>query len=62
MKKLFFISFGILTLTSCKKDRVCTCSYQDGTVVSKTQYVDISKKDANALCVSNVQTISCTVQ
>ena len=62
MKNLFLFSFGIILLSSCKKDRVCTCSYQDGTVVSKTQYTKITKKDANAICVSNAQTVSCNVQ
>lgn len=62
MKNLFLISFIVLGLTSCKKDRVCTCNYQDGSLASQSTYINISKKDAKALCTTSVQGITCTVK
>lgn len=58
MKKLFlFIAvLSAISLTSCKKDRVCTCtetSTEPGykTEVSKTTYLDVSSKNATAMCI-----------
>jgi len=61
MKKLAILSFVVLGLLSCKKNRVCTCNYQDGTLYNQTNFTHITKKDAKALCTTSVQGITCTV-
>ena len=55
MKKVLLIAaVAVLALSSCKKDRTCTCTVDLGipgvpaTVVSETQ--KLSKKDAEKWC------------
>ena len=58
MKKITLLSFALITITfaSCKKDRVCTCTRDSGSVNSTT-YFDSRKKDAVFYCASgNTQT------
>jgi hypothetical protein len=62
MKNLVIFSFVVLGLASCKKDRVCTCNYQDGSLYYQTNYTNITKKDAKALCTTTAQGITCTVK
>ncbi len=62
MKNLFLISIVTLGLTSCKKDRVCTCNFQDGSFASQQNYTNITKKDAKALCTTTAQGVTCTVK
>lgn len=60
MKK-FIMAFGVVALiagtSSCKKDRVCTCTYtstQAGFVAGDddvTTYLDVRKHDARLYCV-----------
>lgn len=50
----FILAIGIsLSLTSCKKDYVCLCTYLDSTGGSESEsiiYTNTSKKDANDAC------------
>jgi hypothetical protein len=62
MKKIIFLSIVMVGLASCKKDRVCTCTYQDGTTYSEATYAHITKKEAKTLCTSSKQDITCTVK
>ncbi|MBC7383048.1 MAG: hypothetical protein H7296_08650 [Bacteroidia bacterium] len=55
MKKILLLTaFAGLTMASCKKDRVCTCSDSNGT--STTTLVHVSKAQAKANCISTSQT------
>lgn len=62
MKKLTFISIIIIGLTSCKKDRVCTCNNQDGSIYSQGTYTHVTKKEARTYCTSSSQGVTCTVK
>ncbi len=56
MKKKVFLSFIVLAaLSSCKKDRVCTCTYP---VIGddKTTYTEVTKGQAQANCLSYTRT------
>ena len=58
MKKITLFAFAVvaLSLASCKKDRVCTCTDVDGDILSTTYY-DSKKSNAELLCTSeNSQT------
>jgi hypothetical protein len=57
MKKLFLsiaaLAFIATSMTSCKKDYSCDCTYDDGTgtmVTEKTPIKDAKKKDAEEAC------------
>ena len=60
MKKLLFIPavLIVLSLTSCKKDYTCTCTYTGSTTADVTTIVGVSKAAAQANCVSTTQTDS----
>ena len=62
MKKIAFISIIIIGLTSCRKDRVCTCTNQDGSLSSQATYSNMTKKEARTYCTSSAQGVSCTVK
>lgn len=62
MKKIIFLSAVIIGLASCKKDRVCTCTYQDGTTATEATFTHVTKKEAKNLCTSSTQGISCSVK
>jgi hypothetical protein len=62
MKNLVIFTFVVIGLSSCKKDRSCTCNYADGSLASQNNYTHISKKDAKALCTTTAQGITCTVK
>lgn len=62
MKKIAFISTVIIGLTSCRKDRVCTCTNQDGSLFSQGTYTNVTKKEARTYCTSSAQGVSCTVK
>ena len=58
MKKITLLTFALIAITfaSCKKDRVCTCTLDSGSV-SSTTYFDSRKNDAVFYCASgNTQT------
>jgi major membrane immunogen (membrane-anchored lipoprotein) len=54
MKKLVLISLSVaffsVLLVSCKKDRVCECTYPGGT--EKVTFNDATKRQAKDACVS----------
>jgi hypothetical protein len=55
MKKVIFIAFvAVAALTSCKKDRTCTCTTVAGsyTDTQVTTYTAAKKADARAACMS----------
>lgn len=57
MKKLIlFAAIAASTLfASCKKDRVCSCTYTSSsgaTITGEVTYVKASKRDARANCLS----------
>jgi len=62
MKKLILISMIFIGLTSCKKDRVCTCTNQDGSIAAQATYINVTKKEAKTYCVSSGQGVTCTVK
>ena len=53
MKKTTLLTFALIAITfaSCKKDIVCTCTRDDGSIESTT-YFDSKKKDAERRCSS----------
>jgi len=56
MKKTALLSFILVAgLTSCKKDRVCTCTYP---IIGeeKSTYTSVTKGQAKANCVSYTYT------
>ena len=59
MKKalLFAIVVGVVSLTACKKDRVCTCNWSSTATGSTssttvTTYTKAKKHDARLMCMS----------
>lgn len=63
MKKLFILSLilGAATLTSCKKDYTCTCTYTSAgspSSTSKLTIKEVTKKQAEAKCNSGDQTFT----
>ncbi len=62
MKKIIAISFIIIGVTSCKKDRVCTCTYADGTTQSQSTFTNVTKKEARNLCNTNASGVTCSVK
>jgi len=57
MKKIsLLVTFvGLVALTSCKKDRTCACTYDDGDTVTTT-YTDVKKSQITSDCVSSQTT------
>jgi hypothetical protein len=56
MKKVLFIAtLAVVSLASCKKDRVCTCTTtsSSGTTTTATTYFKATKGDARLLCEMN---------
>jgi len=50
MKKiLFFAAASMVLFASCRKTRVCVCTYNDGTTYTET-YVLSTKSNAQAYC------------
>jgi len=64
MKKVIFIAVvAVAFLASCKKDRVCTCTYSGGGT-SIVTYTESKKADARAACLSttsNGGTATCSL-
>lgn len=57
MKKVIFMAIAIVaTLASCKKDRVCTCTYSGSSTPSTITYTDAKKGDAQSQCLSATYT------
>lgn len=64
MKKLILLIAvaSAVTLSSCKKDRVCTCTSSITTpgqpasapMVDKTTYLDVSDKNATTRCIGTI--------
>ena len=52
MKKLslIIVTVAFISLVACKKERVCTCT--EGGVSDKVTYVDVTKRQGKANCVS----------
>lgn len=61
-KVIVILCIATLCFASCKKDRVCSCSYQDGTVVSENTYKNVTRKEAKTYCVSANQNVSCSIK
>jgi phage-related tail protein len=61
MKKLSILAVVLVaaSFASCKKDYTCTCSSTGGSNVTKI--LGVSKKAAQANCVSTSQTVNGTV-
>jgi len=50
MKKVLLIAaVAVLALSSCQKERTCTCTAADGTTTSEV-FPKASKKDQNTAC------------
>ena len=64
MKKttLIALSISAFFLISCKKDRVCSCTYADGSVATQVTFVHVTKKEAKSSCVSSTSGVTCTVK
>lgn len=62
MKSVFFLLFIALFFASCKKDRVCSCKYADGSTASQATYTNVTKKEATNLCTSSSAGITCSVE
>ncbi len=63
MKKISFlaiVAFAALSMTSCKKDRTCTCTTTvdgvDSGITTTDTYTKIKKGTAKAHCVSTSKT------
>ena len=58
MKKitLFAIAFVAISFASCKKDYTCTCTSAGSTTSNITKIIGVSKKAAQANCVSGTST------
>jgi hypothetical protein len=55
MKKVLLLTaLAAFTMTSCKKDKVCTCSSHNGTTT--TTLVHVTKAQAKANCISTSHT------
>lgn len=55
MKKVLLLTtLAGLSMASCKKDKVCTCSSHNGT--SSTTLVNVTKAQAKANCISTTHT------
>jgi hypothetical protein len=61
MKTIFSLFTLILLFSACRKDRVCTCTDSSGNVISQSTYVNSTKKDARANCISSAGA-SCNVK
>jgi hypothetical protein len=62
MKKITLLAVAALAIsfTSCKKDRVCECTYtptSGSTYTTKTTYYEVKKKDARLFCIGD-QTVT----
>lgn len=62
MKKIILTVIVASTFISCKKDRVCSCTYSNGSLYSQSTYINVTRKEAKNLCVTSAQGINCTVQ
>lgn len=62
MKKILALSVLALALSSCKKDRVCECTNQDGSLNSTTTFTNVTKKEAKSYCNSTSAGVTCTVK
>ena len=60
-KSILFAFIATLCLTSCRKDRVCTCKYQDGTIASENTYKNVTRKEAKTYCTSLNTSLSCSI-
>jgi hypothetical protein len=78
MKKIAILSIGALALSfaSCKKDRTCNCTFNDGSPGAETTsytvvYKKASKSQAKAACLNSkttpdgqpyTETVNCTLK
>ncbi len=58
MKKLTLLSIALVALSfaSCKKDYTCTCTSAGSSTANVTKIIGVSKKAAQANCVSGTST------
>lgn len=49
-------------MSSCRKNRTCTCTYPDGTIATQATYNNVTKKEAQNNCVSQINSVTCTVK
>ena len=62
MKKIILLVFIASSFASCKKDRVCTCTNQDGSISSQATYINVTKKEARNLCTTTLTGVTCSVK
>lgn len=78
MKKITILSIAVaaLSFASCKKDRTCNCTFNDGSPGAVTQnytvvFKKVSKGSAKAACMSSkttpdgqtdTETVNCTLK
>ena len=58
MKKITLFAFAVvaLSLASCKKDRVCTCTTTPVSGIATTEattYFEVKKSDARQMCIGS---------
>lgn len=54
MKKAFLLSAVVLmALSSCRKDRTCTCTDSNGTTLGTATYINVKKSEAKTFCSAN---------
>lgn len=60
MKKITLLAIAAVAISfaSCKKDYTCTCTSTGSTTASVTKLIGVSKKAAQANCVSYTETSS----
>lgn len=63
MKKVLFVAAaGMLLFASCRKTRVCTCTYANGSGTYTETYLLSTKKNATTLCDANEYSgVSCSI-
>ncbi|MBS1634510.1 MAG: hypothetical protein JST26_01220 [Bacteroidetes bacterium] len=62
MKKILIPALFAIVFTACKKDRVCECTYPDGSIASQTTFTHVTKKEARNSCTTSQSGITCTVK
>lgn len=62
MKKIILVAGISILFISCKKDRVCSCTFNDGSIASEATYTHVTKKEAKGYCVSSSANVTCTVK
>ncbi len=40
----------LISLSSCRKDRTCTCTDSSGTTLGTANYINVKRSEANTFC------------